>query len=89
MQLTPGKLWGFRRMVGDAVKVLAWYRPDAGGSVLGAQQDYVKRIGQDCAQHDIPFLLELLVYPLASDAHQTKEYIEIQGARGRHSCASA
>lgn len=89
MQLTPEKLWGFRRMGGDTVNVLAWHRPDAGVSVLQAQRVYVKRIGEYCAQHDIPFVLELNVYPLASDAHQTKEYIEIQGTRGRHSCASA
>ena len=70
-----------KRMGGDAVKVLAWYRPDAGVSVLQAQQDYIKRIGEDCARHDIPFLFELLVYPLASDAHQTKEYIEMPGKK--------
>ncbi len=71
-------------MGGDAVKVLAWYRPDAGGAdVNRAQQDYVKRIGgEECAKYDIPpFLFELLVYPLASDTHQTKEYIEMKGGK--------
>jgi len=77
-----------KRMGGDAVKVLAWYRPDAGVSVLRAQQDYVKRIGEDCTRHDIPFLLELLVYPLASDADQTREYIEMQGKKADHVLAS-
>ena len=67
-----------KRMGGDAVKVLAWYRPDAGPDVIRSQQDYVKRIGEDCARYDIPFLFELLVYPLSSDANQTKEYIEMQ-----------
>ena len=70
-----------KRMGGDAVKVLAWYRPDAGISALKAQQDYVKRIGDECAQYDIPFLFELLVYPLTDDAHQTKEYIEMDGKK--------
>lgn len=70
-----------KRMGGDAVKVLAWYRPDAGASVNQAQQDYVKRIGEECAKYDIPFLFELLVYPLAKDAHQTTEYIEMQGKK--------
>jgi len=70
-----------KRMGGDAVKVLAWYRPDAGPKVLQAQQDYVKRIGEDCARYDIPFLFELLVYPLTSDKHQTKDYIEMQGKK--------
>lgn len=70
-----------KRMGGDAVKVLAWYRPDAGSEVNRAQQDYVKRIGEDCAKFDIPFLFELLVYPLASDAHQTKDYVEMKGKK--------
>lgn len=70
-----------KRMGGDAVKVLAWYRPDAAREVRVAQQDYVRRIGEDCARYDIPFLLELLVYPLAADAHQTRDYVEMQGKK--------
>ncbi len=77
-----------KRMGGDAVKVLAWYRPDAGPTVLQAQKDYVKRIGDNCARYDIPFLFELLVYPLAADAHQTKEYIEMQGKKADDVLAS-
>ena len=70
-----------KRMGGDAVKVLAWYRPDAGSDVIRRQRDYVKRIGDDCARFDIPFLLELLVYPLATDSHQTGAYVEMKGKR--------
>ncbi|MFY0619561.1 tagatose 1,6-diphosphate aldolase [Shimia sp.] len=70
-----------KRMGGDAVKVLAWYRPDATDEVNQAQQDYVKKIGDACAKYDIPFLFELLVYPLAADAHQTKEYVEMKGKK--------
>lgn len=77
-----------KRMGGDAVKVLAWYRPDASDSVQQAQQDYVKRIGDECAQFDIPFLFELLVYPLASDAHQTRDYIEMADKKSDNVLAS-
>lgn len=77
-----------KRMGGDAVKVLAWYRPDADPSVNRAQQDYVKRIGAECARHDIPFLFELLVYPLAGDADQTKDYVEMKGKKAEHVLAS-
>lgn len=77
-----------KRMGGDAVKVLAWYRPDAGDAVNKAQQDYVKRIGEECARYDIPFLFELLVYPLAADAHQTKEYVEMKGKKADDVLAS-
>ncbi len=77
-----------KRMGGDAVKVLAWYRPDASAAVCRAQQDYVKRIGEDCDRYDIPFLFELLVYPLARDAHQTKDYVEMKGKKADDVLAS-
>ena len=70
-----------KRMGGDAVKVLAWYRPDADPEICEAQKDYTKRIGDACRQFDIPFLFELLVYPLASDAHQTTDYVELKGKK--------
>ena len=61
-----------KRMGADAVKVLAWYRPDADKKVLEAQQQYVQKIGDECAKYDILFLFELLVYPLSKDLYQTK-----------------
>ncbi len=73
-----------KRSGGDAVKVLAWYRPDADLSVNLAQQDFTQRIGEACARHDIPFLFELLVYPLAKDEHQTTDYVEMQGKHAHH-----
>lgn len=82
---TVGKI---KRMGGDAVKVLAWYRPDASPEVLQAQHDYVRAVGQACQQHDIPFLLEMLAYPLAGDADQTKEYVEMKGKRSEHVLAA-
>ena len=73
-----------KRCGGDAVKVLAWYRPDAGKAVLQAQKDFTRRIGEACARYDIPFLFELLVYPLKSDAHQTSDYVEMTGKHADH-----
>lgn len=66
-----------RRMGADAVKVLAWYRPDAPASVNRHQQDFTRRIGEACQKHDIPFLFELLVYPLPGEKNQTRQYIEM------------
>ncbi|MGL4494187.1 MAG: tagatose 1,6-diphosphate aldolase [Beijerinckiaceae bacterium] len=68
-----------KRAGGDAVKVLAYYRPDANATVRTAQQDFVKRCGEACARYDIPFLFELLVYPLAGDAPATQDYVEMSG----------
>ena len=67
-----------RRIGGDAVKLLVWYRPDAHPDVLAHQQAFVRRIGAECRAHDIVLLLELLVYPLPGeapgyvDAHRTQ-----------------
>jgi len=65
-----------RRLGGDAVKVLAWYRPDAAPEVLRHQQDYVRTVGAECRRHDIPFVLELLVYPFADSKQHTTDYVE-------------
>ena len=70
-----------KRAGGDAVKVLAWYRPDADAAVCHHQEDFVARIGDACRRYDIPFVFELLVYPLPSDAAQTKDYVEDPGKR--------
>lgn len=57
-----------RRAGGDGVKVLAWYRPDAAPQVIEHQRSYVQQVGQACRRWDIPFVLELLVYPLGGQA---------------------
>lgn len=73
-----------KRMGADAVKVLAWYRPDADRKVLQAQQDYVQKVGEECMKYDILFLFELLVYPLSKDKHQTKDYVEMKNKKTEH-----
>jgi tagatose 1,6-diphosphate aldolase len=65
-----------RAMGGDAVKVLAWYRPDGDAAVNAHQQRFVREIGEECARNDIPYVLELLVYPFLGSANHTVDYIE-------------
>ena len=67
-----------KRFGGDAVKVLAWYRPDASSENIAFQKDYVKKIGEECQHFDIPFLLELLLYPLASETLKSAGYVEMK-----------
>lgn len=57
-----------KRLGGDGVKVLAYYRADAAPEIVAHQQAYVREVGEACRVHDIPFVLELIVYPLASAA---------------------
>ena len=68
-----------RAMGGDAVKVLAWYRPDAEAAINEHQKRFVREIGQDCARYDIPYVLELLVYPFLGSAGHTADYVESPG----------
>jgi len=67
-----------KRVGGDAVKVLTWYRPDAPKKLCQAQQEFTRRIGEACDRFDLPFVFELLVYPLARDAEQTRDYVEMR-----------
>jgi tagatose 1,6-diphosphate aldolase len=68
-----------RAMGGDAVKVLAWYRPDADAAVNAHQQRFVREIGEECHRNDIPYVLELLVYPFLGSANHTADYVESPG----------
>ena len=68
-----------RAMGGDAVKVLAWYRPDADSAVNAHQQRFVREIGEQCLRNDIPYVLELLVYPFLGSANHTADYVESPG----------
>ena len=65
-----------RALGADAVKVLAWYRPDADAAVVAHQKQFVRAIGDDCQRNDIPYVLELLVYPFAGTASHTADYVE-------------
>ena len=65
-----------KKIGGDAVKVLAWYRPDADQKSVNHQKKYIETIGKQCEKYDIPFLLELLVYPFKNEIGYSKDYKE-------------
>ncbi|MBL0916544.1 MAG: tagatose 1,6-diphosphate aldolase [Sphingopyxis sp.] len=67
-----------KRIGGDAVKVLTWYCPDGDPAVCRAQQEFTQRVGEACRKYDLPYVFELLVYPLAKDEEQTKDYVEMR-----------
>lgn len=70
-----------KRTGADAVKVLCWYRPDAPASITDHQKAFVREIGDACARFDLPFLFEVLVYPLPGEKNQTTQYIEMADKR--------
>ncbi len=73
-----------KKMGADAVKVLAWYRPDADKKIIDSQKDYVKKIGEECLKYDILFLFELLVYPFMNEKNYTDEYLEMKNKKTDH-----
>ena len=73
-----------KRIGGDAVKVLAWYRPDADQKSIKHQKRYIETIGKQCEKYDIPFLLELLVYPFKNETGYSKDYKEQQNKNQNH-----
>ena len=73
-----------KKVGGDAVKVLAWYRPDADSDSIEHQKKYVRKIGEECEKFSIPFLLELLVYPFQDDENHTTEYQEQKQKKSQH-----
>jgi tagatose 1,6-diphosphate aldolase len=77
-----------KRTGGDAVKVLAWYRPDADAAVCAHQQLFVAEIGDACRRYDIPYVFELLVYAFPGEAGHTTGYVEQPGKRTEHVLAS-
>jgi tagatose 1,6-diphosphate aldolase len=73
-----------RRIGADAVKVLAWYRPDADPGVNEHQKRFVARVGEACRRHDIPYLFELLVYAFPGEGQHTSAYVEQAAKRADH-----
>ena len=73
-----------KKIGGDAVKVLAWYRPDADQKSIKHQKKYIQMIGKQCEKYDIPFLLELLVYPFKNETGYSKDYKEQQNKNQNH-----
>ena len=73
-----------KKIGGDAVKVLAWYRPDADQKSIDHQKKYIETIGKQCEKYDIPFLLELLVYPFKNEIGYSKDYKEQLGKNQHH-----
>ena len=74
-----------KRMGADAVKVLAWYRPDADRKSYSSSTGLCSKSRRRMhVKYDILFLFELLVYPLSKDKHQTKDYVEMKNKKTEH-----
>jgi len=63
-----------KRSGAQAVKLLAWYRPDASDATLAHQQAFVEAAARACREHELPFVLELLTYPLGDERADDAAY---------------
>lgn len=63
-----------QRSGADAAKLLIYYHPDASEPVRRHQQGLVARLGEQCAALEMPFLLELVTYPLGGASADSAEF---------------
>jgi tagatose 1,6-diphosphate aldolase len=70
-----------KRAGASGVKLLAWYRPDASEATRAHQERLVEEVGDACREHDIPFVLELLVYPLPGEDPASPDYQALRPER--------
>jgi tagatose 1,6-diphosphate aldolase len=63
-----------RRAGANAIKLLLFYRPDASAATNDHQKALARQVGEECARFELPFLLELLGYPLGEPSLDSPEY---------------
>lgn len=62
-----------KRAGADAVKLLMYWRPEASDGTLEHQSSIVRKVGEECEEVDLPFVLELVSYPLLKDELPTTD----------------
>jgi tagatose 1,6-diphosphate aldolase len=63
-----------RRAGANAIKLLLFYRPDASAETNDFQKAIARQVGEECTRFELPFLLELLGYPIEETAADTPDY---------------
>jgi tagatose 1,6-diphosphate aldolase len=70
-----------KRAGANAVKVLVWDRPDSQTGTRAHQEAFVRAVGEACRQHDLPFILQLLIYPQSGEEEDTLAYAKARPER--------
>ncbi len=65
-----------QRLGADAVKLLLYYRPDGSVEMRRQQEKLVADVGHACVQAEMPFLLELVAYPLTEGGADSLAYAQ-------------
>lgn len=67
---------GAKKLGASAIKLNLQYNPDINTKILRYQQSIVRKIGRDCRKNRIPFLLEIIIYPIDSKFDRTEATIQ-------------
>jgi tagatose 1,6-diphosphate aldolase len=70
-----------KRSGAQGVKVLVWDRPDVGSETRAHQDAFVSEVGAACARFELPFVLELLVYPFPGEDAASADYARAKPER--------
>jgi tagatose 1,6-diphosphate aldolase len=62
-----------KRMGASAVKILIYFRPDL-KDITQRQLNLVSRLAEECAEEDIPLLVESVSYPTAGERDKPEEF---------------
>ncbi|MBI4280351.1 MAG: tagatose 1,6-diphosphate aldolase [Armatimonadetes bacterium] len=63
-----------KRAGGNAVKLILYYHPDASAQTRRHQQEVARSAGDACAAEDLPYLLEVVIYPLGGQKADDPDY---------------
>lgn len=70
-----------KRSGANGVKLLAWDRPDASTATRDHQDGLVAEVGRACREVELPFVLELLTYPLEGEDPDGADYARAKPQR--------
>src|SRR5207247_8500690 len=57
-----------------AIKVLLYYHPNASEETNRHQKELVRRVGEECARYQLPFLLETVAYAIEEESTDSPAY---------------
>ena len=66
-----------KRMGASAAKLLVYYRPDL-IELANKLMDMIEMIGLECKQHDLPFVVEPLSYPMGEEVRNPAHFAKIK-----------
>lgn len=79
--LTDWSVEKSKRAGANAVKVLVWDRPDTHEAIRMHQEAFIQEVGRACRQHDLPFILQLLIYPKSGEVEDSLAYAQSRPER--------